>query len=80
MSPNRLVPSQSVSRRRRLTNPRCRGGASSLLRLTQRGAGRLPGAVALGHWMSHAASVLMPVTGPLAAPADLQTGSTRGPR
>ncbi len=51
-------------RRLRPANPSCRGGASSLLRLTQPAATRLPSALDLSDWMSHAASVLMPVTGP----------------
>jgi hypothetical protein len=50
--------------RARPTGPHCRGGASSLLRLTQPGDRRLPTAVELGGWMSRAADVLMPVTGP----------------
>ena len=54
-------------RRVRPANPSCRGGASSVLRLTQPAAQRLPTALDLSDWMSHAASVLMPVTGPLAA-------------
>ena len=52
-------------RRARPVNPHCRGGASSVLRLAQPAAGRLPTALDLSDWMSHAASVLMPVTGPL---------------
>ena len=54
-------------KRVRPANPSCRGGASSLLRLTQTASGRLPSAPALSDWMSHAASVMMPVTGPLAS-------------
>jgi hypothetical protein len=53
------------SRRARPANPRCRGGASSVLRLTQPVAPRLPNTWELSDWMSHAASVLLPVTGPL---------------
>jgi hypothetical protein len=37
------------------------------LRLTQTASTRLPSAPALSEWMSHAASVLLPVTGPLAS-------------
>jgi len=55
---------QAPTRRLRPANPSCRGGASSLLRLQQPGAGRLPRALDLSDWMSHAASILMPVTGP----------------
>ena len=47
----------------RPAGPRCRGGASSLLRLAQPGDRRLPTAVELGGWMSRAAGALMPVTG-----------------
>jgi hypothetical protein len=54
-----------MSRRLRPANPSCRGGASSVLRLAQPAAGRLPTTLDLSEWMSHAASVLMPVTGPL---------------
>jgi hypothetical protein len=54
-----------ASRRTRPANPRCRGGASSVLRLTQPAARRLPTTLDLTDWMSHAASVLLPVTGPL---------------
>lgn len=54
-------------KRSRPINPRCRGGASSMLRLTQSTPQRLPSSTALGEWVSHAASVLMPVTGPLTA-------------
>ena len=55
-----------ATRRGRPANPSCRGGASSVLRLTQPAAAkhRLPTAFELSDWMSHAASVLMPVTGP----------------
>ncbi|MBC8058498.1 MAG: hypothetical protein H7Y61_18155 [Rhizobiales bacterium] len=60
---NRTVKSVTP-RRLRPANPSCRGGASSVLRLTQPTATRLPTTEALSGWMSHAASVLMPVTGP----------------
>ena len=53
-------------RRLRPANPSCRGGASSVLRLAQPAAARLPSGLDLSDWMSRAASVLMPVTGPLA--------------
>lgn len=52
-------------RRLRPASPSCRGGASSVLRLAQPAAQRLPTTLDLSDWMSHAASVLMPVTGPL---------------
>ena len=51
-------------RRQRPANPSCRGGASSVLRLSQPTVPRLPTTLELSDWMSHAASVLMPVTGP----------------
>ena len=57
--------SATAPRRGRPANPSCRGGASSMLRLTQAASTRLPSAPALSDWMSHAASVLLPVTGPL---------------
>ena len=60
---NRTVKSVTP-RRVRPANPSCRGGASSVLRLTQPTATRLPSALDLSDWMSHAASMLMPVTGP----------------
>ena len=53
------------SRRIRPANPSCRGGVSSVLRLAQPTAQRFPNTLDLSDWMSHAASVLMPVTGPL---------------
>lgn len=56
-----------MPRRLRPSGPRCRGGASSLLRLTPLTNGRLPNPPALNDWMSRAANMLMPVTGPLAA-------------
>ena len=61
-----LIRPRNTSRaaRARPVGPHCHGGASSLLRLTQPGERRLPTAVDLGDWMSRAASVLMPVTGP----------------
>jgi hypothetical protein len=59
-------PASSVaSRRIRPANPSCRGGASSMLRLTQTTSQRLPSAPALSDWLSHATAVLLPVTGPL---------------
>ena len=52
---------------RRLTTPRCRGGASSVLRLAQPAVPRLPSALDLSDWLAQAAGELLPVTGPLAA-------------
>ena len=62
----RPVAANTVKRSRPV-NPRFRGGASSMLRLTQGTSQRLPSSAALGEWVSHAASVLLPVTGPLTA-------------
>jgi len=53
-------------RRLRPVTPNCRGGASSLLRLTQPAAPRLPSAFELTDWASRAAQAVLPVTGPLA--------------
>jgi hypothetical protein len=55
--------SSPTVRRGRPAGPSCRGGASSLLRLAQPEAKRLPGTGALAEWASRAAAVLMPVTG-----------------
>lgn len=46
--PNRLRPA----------SPHCRGGASSLLRLANPAAGRLPSGAALGDWVGRAVQVL----------------------
>lgn len=46
--PNRLRPA----------SPHCRGGASSLLRLANPAAARLPTGAALGDWIGRAAQVL----------------------
>lgn len=52
------------SRRMRPAHVSCRGGASSLLRLTVPSAQRLPTAHDLSGWMGRAADALLPVTGP----------------
>lgn len=44
--------------------PRCRGGASSLLRLSQGGASRLPSTSLLNDWVERAARMLMPPSMP----------------
>jgi hypothetical protein len=59
--------STTAPRRARPANPSCRGGASSMLRLTQTASQRLPSAPSLSDWISHATAVLLPVTGPLAS-------------
>ena len=56
VSPRRVRPAQLA----------WSGGASSLLRLTAPGGRRLPTVHDLGDWVSRAASVVLPVTGPLA--------------
>jgi hypothetical protein len=64
------ITANPAPKRVRPANPSCRGGASSLLRLTQTASNRLPSAPALTEWMSQAASVMLPVTGPLASSWD----------
>jgi hypothetical protein len=48
------------SRSRRAAAPSCRGGASSLLRLAQPSAPRLPSTQSLGDWVQRAMNVLLP--------------------
>jgi hypothetical protein len=62
------------ARRARPIGPRCRSGVSSLLRLTQPATSRLPTAMDLSGWVGRAASVFLPVTGPLAAFASSEFG------
>ena len=52
-------------RRMRAATLQGHGGASSVLRLVQPAPKRLPTPLDISDWMSQAASVLMPVTGPL---------------
>ena len=66
------------ARRARPTGPSCRSGVSSLLRLTQPTANRLPTAMDLSGWVGRAASVFLPVTGPLAAFAPSEFGHGAG--
>ena len=47
-------------RQNRRAAPSCRGGASSLLRLAQPAANRLPQALDLSGWMRRAAQALVP--------------------
>ena len=70
--------STSLARRARPTGPSCRSGASSLLRLAQPTAARLPTAMDLSGWVGRAASVFMPVTGPLAAFVQSEFGHRTG--
>ena len=65
----RLRPSTGPRQPRRAA-PSCRGGASSLLRLTQPGASRLPSTLDLGGWISRAAQALKFPTVPAFAPSD----------
>jgi hypothetical protein len=48
-------PIVSAPKFNRPAGPHCRGGASSLLRLAQPAAPRLPGPLALAEWVSRAA-------------------------
>ena len=66
------------TRRARPTGPSCRSGASSLLRLTQPASTRLPTALDLSGWVGRAASIFLPVTGPLAAFAQSEFGHGAG--
>ena len=49
--------------RMRPVSPRCRGGASSLLRLSPPGDRRLPTVADLDDWASRAAGAMLAVTG-----------------
>ena len=66
------------ARRARPTGPSCRSGASSVLRLTQPASTRLPTAMDLSGWVGRAASIFLPVTGPLAAFAQSEFGHGAG--
>lgn len=48
----------------RPTGPSCRGGASSVLRLTPAAQSPVPSRSNLSDWLSRAAEVMLPVTGP----------------
>jgi len=56
---------------RRAAAPRCRGGASSLLRLAQPAQPRLPTPASLGHWMSRASKAFQPAALPAFAASEL---------
>lgn len=60
---NRLK-NHSRASRIRPAGPRCRGGVSSVLRLAQPAAGLVPTRLNVSDWLSRAADVMMPVTGP----------------
>jgi hypothetical protein len=65
----RLRPGQGPYQPRKAA-PSCRGGASSLLRLSQPAAGRLPSTTDIGGWISRAAQALRFPTVPAFAPSD----------
>ena len=50
--------------RTRPAGPHCRGGASSVLRLTQPATNLAPSRMSLSDWLSRATDMVMPVTGP----------------
>ena len=54
----------SRSTRQRPPGPSCRGGASSVLRLTQPASSLSVRPSALSDWLSRAADRVLPVTGP----------------
>jgi hypothetical protein len=54
---------------RRLAAPRCRGGASSLLRLSSVVAGHWPSATALKAWAEQQGEVTRTASAPMLAPA-----------
>jgi hypothetical protein len=68
--PNRLRAAAAATLRQRRAAPRCRGGASSLLRLGQPVAPRLPSTHEVGDWIQRAFSVLAPMAAPSFAPSD----------
>ncbi len=59
-TPRPRTAASASSRSRRAAAPSCRGGASSLLRLTQPAAPRLPSTQVLGDWVKRAMNVLLP--------------------
>jgi hypothetical protein len=56
----RPLHSRAPARRARPTAPSCRGGASSLLRLTPSAGGRLPANGDLTGWMARAGAAMLP--------------------
>jgi len=70
---SRLRPSRSQQSPRRAA-PSCRGGASSLLRLSQPAAPRLPSTLDLGGWVSRAANALNSKAIPVFAPSEFTAG------
>jgi len=70
-SPRTRSVSTPAPRSRRVA-PSCRGGASSLLRLAQPAAPRLPSTQELGEWVSGAIGALSPR--PQFAPSEFNAG------
>ena len=70
---SRLRPTPGPRQTRRAT-PSCRGGASSLLRLAQPSAPRLPSTLNLGAWISRAAQALTMPPVPTFAPSEFTAG------
>jgi len=66
--------SATGARQNRRATPTCRGGASSLLRLSQPAAPRLPSASDVMGWVSRAASALRLPAVPQFAPSDFHAG------
>lgn len=60
LTPRHTSPSPAPLRHARRAAPRCRGGASSLLRLSQPAQSRLPSSQDLASWVERAARVLAP--------------------
>lgn len=60
---NRFKNNAPVTRTRP-TGPSCKGGASSVLRLTPAAPSLVPNRANLSDWLSRAAEVMLPVTGP----------------
>ena len=54
--------------------PSCRGGASSLLRLTQPSAPRQPSRLDISDWVSRAANALNSRAAPVFAPSEFSAG------
>ncbi|TMG97392.1 MAG: hypothetical protein E6H79_21280 [Betaproteobacteria bacterium] len=72
LSTPRLRPS-SPPRAARKSGPSCRGGASSLLRLGQSAAPRLPSALDLSGWVQRAAQLLAPHPAAAFAPSQFNS-------
>jgi hypothetical protein len=64
----------AASRQARRAAPSCRGGASSLLRLAQPAAPRLPSTLDISGWVSRAANALKFPAVPQFAPSEFTAG------